>query len=92
LPDGFDAYTRYRYLEPDLTPESIQDATPAPSSATSTNAVHALPAQRCTVIDVAFAAVLVHVSVIRRRAFDVAVRFAGAVGTASGVVTLATFE
>jgi len=56
----------------------------AASWATATNAVHVLPLQRCTVIDVAFVAVLVHVRVILARVLELAARFVGAGGGTTG--------
>ena len=43
--------------------------------------MHVLPLQRSTVIDVALAAVLIHVRSILRRVPELAARFVGAVGT-----------
>jgi hypothetical protein len=50
--------------------------------------VHPLPTQRTTVIEVAFVEVLAHVRAIRRLLLELAVRFDGAVGTATGSMTL----
>ena len=55
--------------------------------------MHALPLQRCTVIDVALAAVLIHVRLILARVLELAARVVGAVGTlAAPVVTLIVTE
>ena len=43
--------------------------------------MHVLPLQRCTVIDVALVAVLIHVRLILARVLELAARFVGAVGT-----------
>ena len=59
----------------------LQDVAVAASCATAANAVHVLPLQRSTVIDVALVAVLVHVRSILRRVLELAARFAGVVGT-----------
>jgi len=60
---------------------SVQDFAVASSWATAAKPVHVLPLQRCTVIDVALVAVLIHVRVILARVFEFAARFVGAVGT-----------
>ena len=44
----------------------------AASWATETNPVHVLPLQRCTVIDVALVALLVHVRLILARVLELA--------------------
>ena len=60
---------------------SVQDCAVAASWATATKAVHELPLQRCTVSDVASVVVLIHARLILPRVLELAVRFAGAVGT-----------
>ena len=55
--------------------------------------MHVLPLQRCTVIDVALVAVLIHVRLIRARVLELAARVVGGVGTlAAPVVALMVTE
>ena len=54
--------------------------------------MHVLPLQRCTVIDVALVAVLIHVRSILARVLELAARVVGGVGTLAGLVTLTVRE